>query len=580
VPACSTRLPPMSSAPVTGASSISFSLPGIIKLLADYELRVPAYQRSYSWRRDEQVEDFWSDLERAFDSKGEYFLGTVVLAKDSEEGKRTVIDGQQRLATVSLLLAAIRDEFGKRGSEKREVVQNDYLAKRTLMSDGPEPRLELNPDDNEYFNKFVTGEGFKPPVVGGRQQFKRTSHKLLYDAYDYLADKISKDVDSAGCDSAAIERLKKWIIFLHNRARIGVIEVSSEADAYVIFETLNDRGADLTTADLLKNYLYGRADKKLGVVQRNWQQALNTLDLTAADRKFTAFLRSYWSSYHELTRERDLYKAIRDEVTSSSRAVEISQEIAETASYYAALENPAHDLWRAQLDGSRDDVAILASFDLSPNKPLMLAALKHFNPEELRELLRALVSWSVRGMIMNTMNSGSVEKEYCRVAVKIRDGEVSTVQQIREELDKVIPSDREFKLAFEIAQVKRNKIARYYLRALERGYSGDPEPELVPNPNGSQITLEHVLPRNANPGEWPGFEDIDTHAYMLGNMVLLRKSKNSEIGNRPFEVKRETLAESDFLLTREVGELADWTQEALTERQKRLAELAVKVWPR
>ncbi|MFF0870151.1 DUF262 domain-containing protein [Nonomuraea sp. NPDC003560] len=569
----------MSSAQVADASSINFSLPGIAKLLSEHELRVPVYQRSYSWQQDDQVADFWSDLERSFDSKGEYFLGTVVLAKEGDEGKRTIIDGQQRLATISLLLAAIRDELARRGSEKELIIQRDYLAKETLTSDGPEPRLELNPDDDEYFNKFVTGKPFEPTLQSGKPHFPRASHKLLYEAYKYLSDKVQKNAEGAG--NAATERLLKWVSFLTHRARIGVIEVASEADAYVIFETLNNRGADLTTADLLKNYLYGRAGSKLNAVRHRWIQALSTLELTAADRKFTAFLRSFWSSYHGLTREKDLYKAIRDDVGHATKAMKFSEDLVEAATHYAALDNPGHESWGTQLGSAgQADIALLGDFDLSPNKPLLLAALKHFAPEEMRKLLRALVSWSVRGMILNTMNAGSVEKEYCRVAVEIRHGRISTVQEVRDSLDKVIPSDLAFRSDFAIAQVKRNKTARYYLRALECGRASVPEPELVPNPDESQINLEHVLPRNARPEEWRAFDDIDTAAYLLGNMVLLQKTKNSMIGNRPFSVKRPTLRESGFALTKEIGELEEWTPQAIAERQERLAELAVKVWPR
>ncbi|MEU7983923.1 HNH endonuclease family protein [Streptosporangium canum] len=268
-------------------------------------------------------------------------------------------------------------------------------------------------------------------------------------------------------------------------------------------------------------------------------------------------------------------------MSNATKAVKLSEDLAEAASHYAALDNPAHDSWGSQLGSAgQDNIALLADFDLSPNKPLMLAAFKHFSPEEIRNLLRTLVSWSVRGMILNTMNAGLVEKEYCRVAVEIRHGRISTMQSVRDALDKVIPSDSEFKSAFGIAQVKRNKTARYYLRALEQGHAGNPEPELVPNPDESQINLEHVLPRNAKPDEWPVFDDIDTWAYLLGNMVLLQKTKNSKIGNRSFTSKRQTLLESGFALTKEIGDLPEWTPEAITERQKRLAELAVKVWPR
>jgi uncharacterized protein with ParB-like and HNH nuclease domain len=138
-------------ADVADVTSINFDLPGIAELIATRELRVPVFQRSYSWRRDEQVADFWSDLLRAFGGNGEYFLGTIVLAAEGDDSKRTVIDGQQRLATASLLLAAIRDELRARGNSKFEIVERDYLAKETLESEGKEPRLILNTDDDPFF---------------------------------------------------------------------------------------------------------------------------------------------------------------------------------------------------------------------------------------------------------------------------------------------------------------------------------------------------------------------------------------------------------------------------------------------
>ena len=97
----------------------------------------------------------------------------------------------------------------------------------------------------------------------------------------------------------------------------------TESDAYVIFETLNDRGADLTIADLLKNYLYGRAQDKLEAVKKDWALALGALELTAADGKFVAFLRHYWSSLDGVTRERELYAAIQSKVKTEDRGGQV-----------------------------------------------------------------------------------------------------------------------------------------------------------------------------------------------------------------------------------------------------------------
>lgn len=250
------KVPPTSAADVT---SIKFELPGIAELISTRELRVPVFQRSYSWRRDQQVADFWSDLERAFNTEGEYFLGTVVLAADNGGGRRVVIDGQQRLATTSLLLAAIRDELKARGNAKYKIVERDYLAKETLHSEGKDLRLILNTDDDPYFQQIVSEDSADGPAPS------LPSQKLIHEAFFYLSGKIHEVANAVG--NEADQRLLDWVEFLHSRIRVGAIEVPTESDAYVIFETLNDRGADLTTADLLKNYLYGRAKQYLDSVR-------------------------------------------------------------------------------------------------------------------------------------------------------------------------------------------------------------------------------------------------------------------------------------------------------------------------
>lgn len=555
-------------------TSINFELPGIANLLATRELRVPVFQRSYSWRSEEQVADFWSDIERAFSASGEYFLGTVVLAVEDATGRRTVIDGQQRLATTSLLLAAIRDELRDRGNNKAEIVERDYLAKETLQSEGKDPRLILNTDDDPYFRQIVVGEAVGTPSS------RVPSQKLLHDAYIALRTKIKSAADAAGV--GAVDRLLDWVRFLQGRIRIGVIEVPTESEAYVIFETLNDRGADLTTADLLKNYLYGRARSHLDAVRDRWMRALGALELTAADAKFTAFLRHYWSSLDGLTREKDLYKAIKARLDSSAKILEFSNNLVDAANYYAAITNPQHEYWTDLAPAARRNIDLLAQFNLAPNRPLLLAAMDKFPPAELEKLLLALVSWSVRGMIVDTMNSGSTEQRYCAAAVKIRAGSITTTDQIRIELAGAIPSDTEFRDGFAIAQVKKSAIARYYLATLERARSRTQEPELVPNEDETQVNLEHVFPRNANLADWRAFhrDDADTWVYRIGNMVLLKKSENRRIGNKPFSFKQPILASSSLELTKEVGAARRWTASEIQERQLELANIAISSWPR
>jgi hypothetical protein len=147
----------------------------------------------------------------------------------------------------------------------------------------------------------------------------------------------------------------------------------------------------------------------------------------------------------------------------------------------------------------------------------------------------------------------------------------------------VIPTDVQFKSAFAIAQVTRPATARYYLAALERGDAKDKEPELVPNNEADQVTLEHVLPRKANPTQWKAFgtaEEVDAWAHRLGNLVLLPKGKNRGLGSKPFKEKKAVLAASNLNLTRIVGNELTWTPSEIEARQQHLADLALEVWPR
>ncbi|GIH97774.1 DUF262 domain-containing protein [Planobispora siamensis] len=559
--------------PLHDGTSIKFLLPGIAELLETRELSVPTYQRSYSWRAEEQVQDFWSDLSNAFKEHGEYFLGAVVLTTDvGGSDRRKVVDGQQRLATTSLLLAAIRDELRSCNlRRKAEIIERDYLAKETLESDGKEPRLTLNHSDNVYFRQIMADLPNPTP------ELKVASQKLLAEAFAFLKEKVHEFAEASGG-----EKLLDWVVFLKNRARIGVIEVPTEADAYVIFETLNNRGADLTTADLLKNYLYSQAGQQLELVSEYWVKSFSTLEPSATDAKFTPFLRHYWSSRHGLTREKELYRAIRKGVTSQSATVDFVSKLHGAANIYSALGNAQHDYWTGYGTSPRQDVMLLTRFNLSPNKPLLLAALETFSKEEIQKLLRALVSWSVRGIVLEQMNAGRIEESYCSAARKIRAKEIETVDQLRDHLGNVLPGDSEFKAAFKVLQVKTAWQARYFLQALERTRMGTSEPELVPNEDEAKVNLEHILPRNAKNGDWQSFDkdELEGMVHRLGNMALLSKGKNSKIGNKPFKDKLPIFAASEFLLTSSIARVPDWNAAQIEARQAAFAELAVETWQR
>ncbi|MFI6287418.1 HNH endonuclease family protein [Streptomyces sp. NPDC051018] len=278
-------------------------------------------------------------------------------------------------------------------------------------------------------------------------------------------------------------------------------------------------------------------------------------------------------------------------MTHRQEALHFSENLLSATHAYTALSNPESDFWATKCSGNghRPALDTLAMFDLVPNKILLLAAVDHFHSHELEKLLRAMVNWSVRGMIMSMMNRGRFEDQYSQIAVAIRKGEVTTTAQVRLRVEDLIPSDTDFREQFALATIGRSdsKLARYYLSALETTRRKESQPEFVPNSNPSQVNLEHVFPQNAKEADWEDFikksgdkQDAASWVYRIGNMVLLQAGVNSKIGNKSFAEKVEVFKASGFELTRKISEKSEWTPDSIRLRQTVLAGLAVKTWPR
>jgi hypothetical protein len=548
--------------------SIRVDLDGIGHVLRDLRLAVPPFQRSYSWRRPE-FETFWLDLRAAqLKPDPEYFLGTIVLTP-RDEGRITIIDGQQRLATTTLLLAAIRDAFSTAGDEERAaVLQNDYIAPRSLRTSKFEPRLILNEDDHDFFAKAIIERSNILP--------SQTSHERLLAAYKFLREAVQADVASA--KGHWDEVLYRWTSFLDNSARVIVVTSDSEADSFLIFETLNDRGLALSVADLLKNYLFSLAGDEIKIVQRYWSAALSALDV-APEETFTTFLRHYWSSLHGATRERELYREIRRFIRSKAAAVEFAERLEDAAANYAALLDSEDEIWVDVGAGASEAVAALAQLGLEQNRPLLLAAMDHFEKSELRRLLRALLAWSVRGVIVGGIGGGTTERYYADAATEIRAGKVRSTKGVLRVLAPIVPTDDAFRSAFARVSVPRSQVARYLLTALERKARGLRHPSLITTSNRRVYTVEPIVPPSASFDEWSAFgEDPTAWAKRLGNLALLRRD-DPRLIRKSWKQRRTIARDSGIEVNTAIAVAKEWTPDAIRKRQELFAALVSEIWP-
>jgi hypothetical protein len=536
-------------------------------------LIVPVYQRPFAWTED-RVKDFWDDVTNAIDRKDpEYFIGTVVISDELLRGRKQIIDGQQRIATVTILLSAIRDLLRASSQPKAaETIQAEFIASYDIAQKALEPKLSMSSDDAIFFRRFIVeGETNAKPVDN------RESNRLIIAARRFFDGQL-----------AALKHEKKnWYAdvvgvasYVENNLRSVLVTVSSEADAFTIFETLNDRGADLTVSDLLKNYLFGRAGDAIDAVRDNWMQAVGTLE-ASGKVALVDFLRHLWSAKHGATREKDLYSSIKKVITTKQEALSFSEYLQQAAQIYAALSSSDHEYWRAKSTATRKDVQSLLRLDLDQLKPLLISIMLKFPDKAIPAAMRALINWSIRGLIVGGVGGGRTEKAYTEAAMKVQSGEITSVAALKKVLGDVVRSDAEFGQAFSRAQITKSSLARYLLLALEAKKRSDSDPELVANEEVEKVNLEHILPKNAAIADWDEFSAGQKRAYThrIGNLVLLRSDHNSTIGNKPWSVKKPILAASKLQLTSHVAKHGEWNTQAIDERQKELAALAVRTWP-
>ena len=562
---------------------INIDLIGIGELLSRQFLIVPPYQRDYAWKQ-EQVEELLTDLSDAISNQAiEYFLGTVVISTSTDDIGE-VTDGQQRLATITIVLASIRDYFlSIEDIERAEMIEHAFLQEKDRRTLEVRPRLTLNERDHQYFldrvlSRKKSNNGTSRNKRVDPQQMPSPSNARLAAAAAYAADFVRNLVTIHGREPT--KHLLDWVDFIEKRAKVIWVQVPDSANAFTIFETLNDRGLDLAVSDLLKNYLLSKVSSdRLEDVKSQWIDLVSVLESASPEEEIVVgFVRHYWSSHYGLTRERELFRQVKQRVTSSKYATELVADLRRASRVYSALLNPAHELWRKFGSTAAHSIQTLNLLRMTQLRPLLLAILDQFKTQEVRNALRFLVACAVRVLIVGS-RSGTLEEAYSSVAKRVRAGELSDAPQLRRAMQDVFPSDIEFREKFAVATVSKDYLARYYLAVLESTAKNESAPELVVNPNSEQVNLEHVLPENPEEN-WQDVP-VDLHRALvkrIGNLALLGAKENAAAGNAPFSKKKASFKKSRFMLTKMISKAKEWGPAAISERQDYLADLAVKAW--
>ena len=532
--------------------------------------RVPAYQRDFAWT-DEEIETIWEDLLRAFEEdQDEYFLGAIVLSRLNDEKVREVVDGQQRLVALSMLFGIISREWGRRDGKKRQMgVFRDYLGTEDRRTGDTNPKLTLNDNNDPTFQKIVVqGE----QLDSSYRQVLNHSNRLIVKAYGRLSKQVEDWLEDNQDQETALIDFEEY---LADNTNLIVIDVDNNADAFTIFETLNDRGLDLAVADLVKNYLFSKSENRITQFQRAW----GDISLLVGSEHVTQFLRHYWlSRYAGVVRERDLYRALRQEVSGPRKAQKTMEELLASSSLYAALLNPESSTWSQYVPDARSYLEALITFSVTQYRPVALAAMETLDHSVVTSILRVLMITSFRYTVVSGLGTGNLERIYAAAALSIRNGECHSAKQLFSRIRQIYVDDNKFCADFSSRSFSKAPIARYVLGQINDHMEEDLE-HVVAESSG-RITLEHIMPKNLGP-EWGSIdqEKAEQTVDQIGNLTLLEKGKNRGIANAGFSEKcAKAFSQSSLHLNKELVSLTSWTVDSIEQRSADLAKIAVHLW--
>jgi hypothetical protein len=521
---------------------------------------IPRYQREYTWGKN-QWESLFDDV---LENNPGYFLGSIICINQSTDvlsvQRLELVDGQQRLTTLSLLFAAIyhalKTHENKLDDEQRVEMFN--LKRKLVLKKGDDqirviPQIQNN-NQNDY--KAILAE---TGIIGACDVPAYAGNRKIFRAYRYFQDRIEEMID--GQDN----RLGTIMEFLYtiSHASIVKIEVASHADAYTLFESLNNRGMPLTAIDLIKNKLLARLESieegKIDHYFGDWNRLLGYLgdDYSIQER----FFRHYYNAFKD-----ELKSVYQVPVATRSNLIQIYekliindakgclQNISGAAKLYALFLSRNQD---DALNGLEKPFKDLERIQGAPSYLLMLYLL--VRKEELQlekshlvEIVSLLVRFFVRRNLSDTPPTRDLTRLFMAIIDKLSGvSGKAVVKSIREQLIAASASDEIFQRKLEGPIYEDNSgVTRFVLCALaEQAMTKETWVDLWRIENKKFVwTIEHIFPQAENiPTSWVAMiasgdenkakEIQQTYVHKLGNLTI--SGFNSTLGNKSFEEKRD-----------------------------------------
>ncbi len=528
------------------------------ELIRDKHYQVPLYQRSYDWEID-KVSELWDDV---YKNDPGYFLGIVLFKPlppdDLYPIKFEIVDGQQRLATLLLLLRAAVETLEQAGSKgTAHEFQRDYINQKSAGEKEERLTLILSKRDKNKFEYLLRGEPFQIKK-------KLSSWKNLDKAIQFFHEKLGDLIKDQGKDGI-INFINEKILKLS----FTEILLGTDSDVYQFFETLNDRGMDLSIADLVKNRVCAEAARQGDDVEESALTIDKILEELGSG-KLKGFLLHYcWANDEgkEPTPKKRLMDWYGKRISQVGKINDFLNHLEKYAlQYYINFVKPNKcvDL------NKKTAFTFLDALGATRCYPLLLMGEESLNKKDSIRLCKAIEILTFRHSTILKRDAKVLEGIFYQMISDLR--RLKPINKILEVFKKqdAMKDNEQFKLAFAEFVPANHKIARYTLFKIEEAMIGKKQASL----SWDDLTLEHIL---AEKLDWEGREE---YLKRLGNLTLLSPGMNIDAADEPFKEKRKKVYEKEerVKITRDLTRFPDFTKDTIISRQKDLAEHAVKIW--
>lgn len=553
-------------------------------LLSAGYYKIPRFQRPYSWEH-ENIQDFWEDVIQ--DSSGDYFIGSMVVFK---HGKQTfgVVDGQQRLTTITILLCVLRNHLEKLGFKNLANGVHGLVERRNIDNN---PEFVLSTETSyPYFQDHIQKWG--PPDVKVKPLQEEDNLKR---AYEQLQELVAGVVESVLKDETIPEAKRKELASKKLTAvrdalldlELVFIKLDDEDDAYIIFETLNTRGKDLSLSDLVKNHLTKHLRAKNSAIDQTkvkWKRILETVEGSSAEIDTDTFLHHFWLSKYDYLPAKKLFRILKKQV-NKSQAKDFLNELVSDSEIYRSIHEASFRKWSKQESSIVETLDALTLFRVRQQTPCVLSLLREYNNGKLkmRHLEDALIAIEKFHFFFTAVtsqrSSGGISGMYAALARRFWEAvdtqaAVVIIKDLKTKLRDRVPSREEVavlfpKIIYTDTVTKQRALVKYILCSFHKRHSH------AVTVDYDHMTIEHLVPQSLIGSD--GYDDLIIG--QLGNLILVPEKLNAKLKNKAFKEKRKILVDAGVVLPQEIKKADHWTPKEISARTEGMVKVAYEtIW--